>query len=84
MLNRALHAFRLVTADPYVNSVAREAALVARIGFGAGEQVADGLWTDALELAVAAAASAPRKVLTRRPAWPRCSTAANERWPARS
>jgi hypothetical protein len=50
VLNRALHAFRLVTADPYVHAVARDQALVARVGFGAGEQVADGLWTDAHEL----------------------------------
>ncbi len=50
VLNRALHAFRLVTADPYVNGVSAGQALVARIGFGAGEQVADGLWADAREL----------------------------------
>jgi hypothetical protein len=50
ILNRALHAFRLVTADPYMHPVGRQHALVARIGFGAGEQVADGLWTDAREL----------------------------------
>jgi hypothetical protein len=50
VLNRALHAFRLVTADPYQNAVTRGQALVARIGYGAGEQVADGLWTDAREL----------------------------------
>jgi hypothetical protein len=50
VLNRALHAFRLVTADPHLNSVGRQQTLVARIGFGVGEQVADGLWTDAREL----------------------------------
>jgi hypothetical protein len=50
VLNRALHAFRLVTGDPYLHPVGREHALVARVGFGAGEQVADGLWTDAREL----------------------------------
>jgi hypothetical protein len=50
VLNRALHAFRLVSANPYVHAVARDQALVARVGFGAGEQVADGLWTDAHEL----------------------------------
>ena len=50
VLNRALHAFRLVTADPYLTPVGRQQALVARIGYGAGEQVADGLWTDAREL----------------------------------
>lgn len=53
VLNRALHAFRLVTADPYVNEVTRQQALVARIGFGAGEEVADGMWTEARELIAA-------------------------------
>lgn len=50
VLNRALHGFRLVTADPYLNLVRREQAIVARVGWGAGEQVADGQWSDALEL----------------------------------
>jgi hypothetical protein len=50
VLNRVLHAFRLVTADPYLGPVSRRQAIVARIGFGAGEQVADGLWADAREL----------------------------------
>jgi hypothetical protein len=52
VLNRALHAFRLVTADPYVNAVSRRQALVARIGFGAGEEVADGRWSEARELSL--------------------------------
>jgi hypothetical protein len=50
VLNRTLHAFRLVTADPYLMPVGRHQALVARIGYGAGEQVADGSWTEAREL----------------------------------
>jgi hypothetical protein len=50
VLNRVLHVFRLVSADPYLNVISRQRALVARIGFGAGEQVADGLWSEALEL----------------------------------
>jgi hypothetical protein len=50
VLNRALHAFRLVTADPYVHEIVRDHTLVARIGFGAGEQVAEGQWTEAHEL----------------------------------
>jgi len=49
-LNRALHAFRLVMADPYLTPVGRHQLLVARVGFGAGDQVADGLWTEAHEL----------------------------------
>jgi hypothetical protein len=52
VLNRALHAFRLVIADPYVTPVGRHQALVARIGYGVGEEVADGLWTEARELLV--------------------------------
>lgn len=52
VLNRALHAFRLVSADPYLHPVGRAQALVARIGYGAGEQVAEGRWTEAQELFV--------------------------------
>jgi hypothetical protein len=50
VLNRTLHAFRLVTADPYLPPVSPRHALVARLGFGAGEEVADGLWTAAREM----------------------------------
>ncbi|HEY5319071.1 MAG TPA: hypothetical protein VIJ20_13870, partial [Solirubrobacteraceae bacterium] len=50
VINRALHAFRVVTADPYLHEIAREQALVARIGYGAGDEVAHGLWSDAREL----------------------------------
>ncbi len=49
-LNRALHAFRLIAADPHVHPIARTRVLVARIGFGDGEQVADGRWSAAVEL----------------------------------
>jgi len=50
VLNRSLHSYRLATADPYLGPVGREQVLVARIGYGLGEQVADGLWTQAREL----------------------------------
>jgi hypothetical protein len=50
VLNRVLYSFRLVTADPYHGEIGREQALVARIGYGAGEEVSDGLWTEAREL----------------------------------
>jgi hypothetical protein len=63
VLNRALHGLRLVTADPYLNAVSRDQALVARVGYGAGEQVADGLWTDARELLVRPARQRRTKVL---------------------
>lgn len=53
VLNRALHAFRLAAADPYQHPVGRHQVLVARIGYGRGEEVAEGLWTDARELILA-------------------------------
>jgi hypothetical protein len=53
VINRALHAFRIVTADPYVHEIGREQALVARVGYGAGDEVAHGRWSDARELAAA-------------------------------
>lgn len=63
VLNRALHAFRLVTADPYLRTVDRHQALVARVGFGPGEQVADGLWADARELITSHRRQSRAKVL---------------------
>lgn len=49
-LNRMLDAFRRVAADPYAFPIGRERLIAARIGYGAGEQVADGRWQQALEL----------------------------------
>jgi hypothetical protein len=49
-LNRVLDAFRRVAADPYAFAIGRERLIAARIGYGAGEQVADGRWEQALEL----------------------------------
>ncbi len=51
VLNRALRAHRLSTADPYLPPAGRRHALVARVGYGAGEEVAEGVWTAARELA---------------------------------
>jgi hypothetical protein len=50
VLNEALHAHRVAAADPYAGAAARAAAQVTRIGYGVGEQVADGRWEAALEL----------------------------------
>jgi hypothetical protein len=63
VLNRALHSFRLVTEDPYLGPAGRHQALVARIGYGAGEEVADGLWTEARELVASARRQRRSKVL---------------------
>jgi hypothetical protein len=49
-LNRALHAQRVATADPYVRDLEASQALVARIGYGSGEEAAEGRFTEAWEL----------------------------------
>jgi hypothetical protein len=64
VLNRALHTYRLVIADPHVGPVDRYGALVARIGYGAGEQVSEGLWTSAIELIEKTGRQSRAKVLT--------------------
>ena len=84
VLNRALHAFRVVTADPYLHPVGRGQAIVARVGFGAGEEVADGLWSAAKELTLAEGRRPRSRILALRRAWPRSSGRASPRWPARS
>ena len=49
-LNRVLHMHRAATADPHVRELRREQAVVVRVGYGEGDQVADGRWVKALEL----------------------------------
>ncbi|MEA2380599.1 MAG: hypothetical protein QOH72_570 [Solirubrobacteraceae bacterium] len=50
VLNHLLHLHRTATADAAVREVARGQALLARVGVGAGEQVAEGRWTRALDV----------------------------------
>jgi hypothetical protein len=50
VLSRLLHAHRIATADPWLAPLSRERLIAGRVGFGAGEQVADGRWTAAREL----------------------------------
>jgi hypothetical protein len=50
ILNRALLAQRALTADPYQNPVSQRQTLVARVGYGAGDEVAEGRWRQAVEL----------------------------------
>ena len=49
VVNRVLHLHRVSVADPYIREVSVDRALVVRVGFGVGEQVADGKWTEAVE-----------------------------------
>ena len=49
-LNGAMRAHRIAAADPTVREVSREQALVARVGYGTGDEVAYGQWSDALDI----------------------------------
>lgn len=56
VLNRALTALREAAEDPLVHEVGIPGTLSIRIGYGSGEQVADGVWTEARQLPPAPAA----------------------------
>jgi hypothetical protein len=49
VLNRVIAQYRVAAADPSVREVRVEQALVVRVGYGSGEQVAEGQWTAAVE-----------------------------------
>lgn len=49
-LNEAIRAYRAAAADPYLREVAARHALVTRVGYGIGYEVADGRWQSAREL----------------------------------
>ena len=61
LLNEALHAQAIASADPHVATLAPERAIAVRIGYGSGEQIADGAFSEAREVDVAAAGSPRRR-----------------------
>jgi hypothetical protein len=61
-LNRALRACRAATADPWLGEVSAERAVVARVGYGRGEAVAEGRFGEALELPRAGARQVRRSM----------------------
>jgi len=50
LLNRAVAGHRVASADPWVPDADPAHALVCRVGYGTGEQVAEGEWEAAVEL----------------------------------
>jgi hypothetical protein len=59
-LNQAILAYRIASANPAVQGIAAEQAERIAIGWGTGEQVADGRFSEAREVAVSAAAPGRR------------------------
>jgi len=49
-LNGAIRGHRAAAADPHARDVSQAHALVVRVGYGAGEEVAEGRFSDAWEL----------------------------------
>jgi hypothetical protein len=61
LLNRALHARAVASADPHVPTIAPERAVAVRIGYGTGEQVADGEYSEAREIDIWASGASRRR-----------------------
>jgi hypothetical protein len=64
LLNRAVAGHRVASADPWVPDADLAHALVCRVGYGTGEQVADGDWEAAVELPLPGPPSARSLVLS--------------------
>jgi hypothetical protein len=54
LVNQALAAQRAGAQDPYVHELDASRAVAIRLGYGAGDEVAEGAWTDAREIRLAA------------------------------
>jgi hypothetical protein len=50
LVNLAIAAQRVSSLDPHLPDVSPDRALVVRIGFGSGDEVADGLFTEAIDV----------------------------------
>jgi hypothetical protein len=50
LVNRALAALREATGDPLVHDVGASQAISIRIGWGTGDELADGRWSEARQL----------------------------------
>jgi hypothetical protein len=48
--NRVVRAHRIANQDPYGQEIGRLTPLASRVGFGTGEELADGRWSEALDV----------------------------------
>jgi len=61
LLNHALHAQAVAVADPYPAAVSPERAVAVRLGYGSGEQTAEGAYSEAREVDVHPPGGSPRR-----------------------
>ena len=63
LLNRAVAGQRVAAADPWIADADPSHAIVCRVGYGTGEQVADGDWEAAVELPLPAPRGSRSRIL---------------------
>jgi hypothetical protein len=61
LLNGALHAQAVTVADPFPTALSPERALAVRLGYGSGEQTAEGAFSEAREVDVSATGGSVRR-----------------------
>ncbi len=61
LVNDALHAHAVAAADPFVAPLAPERAIAVRVGYGSGEETAEGAYSEALEVDVQTTGASRRK-----------------------
>lgn len=61
LVNDALHAQAVAIADPYLAALTPERAVAVRLGYGSGEQTAEGTFSEAREVDVRAPVGSPRR-----------------------
>jgi hypothetical protein len=61
LLNDALHAHAVAAADPFTVALAPERAVAARVGYGSGEETAEGAYSEALEVDVQTTGASRRR-----------------------
>lgn len=61
LLNRALHIHAVAGADPHAHELTPERSVAVRIGYGSGEETADGNFTDAREVDIWASGASRRR-----------------------
>lgn len=61
LLNTAIHARAIAAADPHLGTLTPERAVATRLGYGSGEEVAEGQWTQAREVDVWATGASQRR-----------------------